>query len=101
MRDQTSAMAANRRNLNGKTPKAGEIPENQAETSVIPTEPEKRAVPKYRQCPLCYCGRGGVGQSNGLYKKASTHHIRYYRCDKCPHTWAVPLSPAHVLTPDD
>jgi len=56
----------------------------------------RREVPKHRQCPLCHEGQGGVGQCEGTYKKASTFLRRYYKCDKCAHTWQHNFTPEQV-----
>src|SRR4051794_32718593 len=57
----------------------------------------RRTVPKHRQCPRCYEGaQNGVGQCNGTYAKASSLTRRYYRCDRCAHTWIVNLTPEQV-----
>jgi len=58
--------------------------------------PQRRAVEPHRQCPLCYGGLGGVGQANGTYEKASTLTKRYYKCDRCAHTWVVSITPEQV-----
>jgi hypothetical protein len=56
-----------------------------------------RTVPKHRQCPRCYEGElNGIGQCNGTYAKASSLTRRYYRCDRCAHTWIVNLTPEQV-----
>jgi hypothetical protein len=57
----------------------------------------RRFVPKHRQCPRCYEGElNGIGQCNGTYAKASSLTRRYYRCDRCAHTWIVNLTPEQV-----
>jgi len=54
----------------------------------------RRVAPEYRQCPLCYHGElNGIGQSNGNYRKASTLMRRYYKCDRCGHTWVANVKP--------
>ncbi len=63
----------------------------------VQTREAKRQVDEHRQCPLCYGGLGGVGQSNGGYQKASTLRVRYYKCDRCAHTWSIYLEPEKVV----
>ncbi len=59
----------------------------------------RREVPKHRQCPLCHDGKAnGVGRCDGTYKKSSSLTRRYYRCDKCGHTWIVNFTPEQVKT---
>lgn len=43
-----------------------------------------KAVPVYRQCPLCYHGFGGVGRCY-----STSGQTRYYKCNCCPHTWTA------------
>jgi hypothetical protein len=58
----------------------------------------RRDVDKHRQCPLCYMGiLNGVGHANGGYAKSATLSIRYYKCDKCGHTWSVSFKPEEIL----
>jgi hypothetical protein len=65
-------------------------------------ELQRRTVPKHRQCPRCFAGvQNGVGQCNGTYAKASSLTRRYYRCDRCAHTWVVDLKPEQVRDLDD
>lgn len=46
---------------------------------------ERRTVKPERQCPLCYHGEdNGVGTAY-----SNVNGVRYYKCDKCPHTWSV------------
>ena len=58
---------------------------------------EVKAVPKHRQCPICFGGMGGVGHATGIYRKSSTYAKRYYACDKCGHSWSVELQPSQVI----
>ena len=72
--------------------------EHTAETAEDVVVPLRRVAEKHQQCPLCYNGEmNGVGQSNGLYEKASTLTRRYYRCDRCGHSWSVDLRPEEVV----
>ncbi|HEV3022933.1 MAG TPA: hypothetical protein VGX76_10710 [Pirellulales bacterium] len=49
------------------------------------TNDGRREVPKHRQCPLCFEGRGnGVGKAYN-----SQQGKTYYMCDNCGHTWVV------------
>lgn len=67
-----------------------------------PEEPARREAPKHRQCPICHDGpNNGIGQCDGTYKKASTLTRRYYRCDRCSHTWIVDFTPAQVREESD
>lgn len=62
------------------------------------TAGNRREVEKHRQCPLCYTGMmNGVGQANGSYAKSPTLGVRYYRCDKCGHSWSVSFKPEEIL----
>lgn len=58
----------------------------------------RREVEKHRQCPLCYSGMmNGVGQANGTYAKSQTLGVRYYKCDKCGHSWSVTYKPEEIV----
>jgi ribosomal protein S27AE len=74
----------------------------QLERRVAEGEP-RRVAPKHRQCPRCHEGaQNGVGQCDGTYKKASSLTRRYFKCDRCGHTWIVDFTPEQVRDlPDD
>jgi hypothetical protein len=75
----------------------------QARVPPVETREEpKRDVPTYQRCPICYGNYGGIGVSRGLYRKSSTLHRRYYKCDQCVYSWTVDLTPEQVRTlPDE
>ena len=50
-------------------------------------KPKTRAIPKYRCCPICFEGRGGIG--NAYSSKVRESGKRYYRCDTCNFTWSI------------
>lgn len=50
-------------------------------------------VAKVRQCPLCWESLHGLGQSIG---RTGTGRKRYYRCDKCAHSWTA-VVPSEML----
>jgi len=63
-----------------------------------PKHEPKRDVPQYRRCPLCYgdpdasahdekAGMGGVGTAY-----ATRRSTRYYKCDRCGHTWTAQIT---------
>lgn len=59
-----------------------------------PAEPPSaphRSVPWYRQCPLCWGGQHGVGEAYNTTRVTDTLAIRYYKCDKCEHTWSAKI----------
>lgn len=70
------------------------VPQNTQQRPVDVSQ--QRNVEPYRQCPICHQGLGGVGVANGTYKKASTLTKRYYKCDRCAHTWVVSLTPEQL-----
>jgi hypothetical protein len=52
-------------------------------------EVKKQSVPKYRQCPCCYSGLGGVGRP-GWWRRINGSLVkRQYICDKCGLDWTV------------
>lgn len=56
-----------------------------------PLVSDKRDVPIFRQCPVCYGGKGGVGN---VY--CTQGQTRYYKCDRCAHTWTAVVKMAAV-----
>ncbi len=53
-------------------------------------EIEAKRIPQGLQepCPICSGNLGGIGQTNGIYAKAQTVRTRYFKCDRCQHTWS-------------
>lgn len=64
-----------------------ELPPPPTTESVLP-----RVVPAWRRCPICHAGYGGCGR---CYSTAGTK--RYYKCDRCGHTWTATVS-AEAMT---
>lgn len=54
-----------------------------------PTAGPSRAVPVYRQCPVCFHGSGGVGDCYHTKRITDVTSERYYKCDHCSHTWTA------------
>lgn len=52
-------------------------------------EEPPRVVPKHRQCPCCYQGRGGVGRPGWWRRVSGTLVRRQYVCDKCGFDWTA------------
>ncbi len=50
--------------------------------------PLQRAVPKHRQCRLCFNGRGGVGVHKWHNRKGNATRT-CYRCNQCGFEWTV------------
>ena len=48
-----------------------------------------RDVPKYRQCPVCYGGRGGVGKRKWTSRINGATVKNCYVCDTCNFDWVV------------
>jgi hypothetical protein len=48
--------------------------------------PAPRVVPKHRQCPQCYGGRGGVGVERWHSRKGAIMRT-CYQCDTCGFDW--------------
>lgn len=51
--------------------------------------PPKSAVPKHRQCPICYGGKGGKGVEKWWRRVSGTMVKRCYKCDQCGFDWTV------------
>lgn len=45
-----------------------------------------RSVEKWRECPICFGGLGGIGKLNGYHEAKST---QYLKCGKCGHSWSA------------
>ena len=71
-------------------PQAAEPQAASVEAQVPQPEPvKKKAVPKYRRCPICFAGYGGVGQLKWTRGVSSTLTKRCYTCDQCAFQWTI------------
>lgn len=62
-------------------------------------QPKRREVQNHRQCQLCYTGEmNGIGIANGTYAKSQSIGTRFYKCDKCGHTWSVTFRPEQIIS---
>lgn len=62
-------------------------PVNEATDAIV--EEKAVNVPKHRQCPSCYEGKGGVGQ-RGWWRRINGALVkRQYKCNKCDMDWTI------------
>lgn len=61
----------------------------QQDAQSVKPEP-KRNVPKHRQCPACYGGRGGVGKERWHTRKGAVMRV-CFQCIVCGFDWIANL----------
>ena len=67
-------------------------PDSQTPTNKPPALPASfpaPKVPKHRQCPSCFGGKGGVGLEKWWKRVSGTLVKRCYACNQCGYQWTA------------